>query len=176
MNKCNLEPLSFSHSPRNVTQCSGLLQETPAFDTCPINIKIGVMGKSITLTVDSIIVTDGEKVVLVKRRFDPYKNYWALPGGIVEYGETVEAAVVREAKEETGLDIRIDRLVGVYSDPKRDPRGHFVSVCFLCKPIGGEPRSSDETKEVKLFSKEELKGVRLAFDHETMLRDAGFTD
>lgn len=133
------------------------------------------MKRVITLTVDSIIVSAGGEVVLVKRRFDPYKNCWALPGGMVEYGETVEAAALREAKEETGLDIGIERLVGVYSDPKRDPRGHFVSVCFLCKPIGGELRARDETEEVKFFSKEELKGIRLAFDHEKMLKDAGLT-
>ncbi|HEX3034827.1 MAG TPA: NUDIX hydrolase [Thermodesulfobacteriota bacterium] len=132
------------------------------------------MEKSITLTVDPIIITDDGKVVLVKRSFDPYKDHWALPGGIVDYGETVEDAVIREAKEETGFDIKIEKLVGVYSDPKRDPRGHFVSVCFLTKVGGGELKISEETKEVKLFSKEELKSLKFAFDHEKILRDVGF--
>ncbi|GIW46146.1 MAG: DNA mismatch repair protein MutT [Deltaproteobacteria bacterium] len=134
------------------------------------------MKKAITLTVDPIIVTDEGKVVLIKRAFDPYKDCWALPGGMVEYGETVEEAVRREAKEETGLDVEIERLVGVYSDPGRDPRGHFVSVSFLCRPVGGEFRRSRETKEVKAFSKEELKSIKLAFDHERILKDAGFIE
>ncbi|HXG31640.1 MAG TPA: NUDIX hydrolase, partial [Thermodesulfobacteriota bacterium] len=114
--------------------------------------------------------------VLVKRVFDPYKDHWALPGGVVEYGERVEDAVIREAKEETGLDIRIERLIGVYSDPGRDPRGHFVSISFLCRPTGGSLRTSKETKEVKAFLKEELRSIKLAFDHEKMLRDAGLIE
>jgi 8-oxo-dGTP diphosphatase len=134
------------------------------------------MKKTIMLTVDPIILTKDGKVILVKRIFDPYKNHWALPGGIVEYGETVEIAVVREAKEETGLDIKIEKLAGVYSDPNRDPRGHFVSVCFLCVPVGGALTTSEETKEVEAFSKEEIKSIKLAFDHEKILKDIGFTD
>lgn len=132
------------------------------------------MKKSIVLTADPIIITDDEKVVLVKRNFDPYKDHWALPGGIVEYGETVEDAVVREAKEETGLDIKPEKLAGVYSDPGRDPRGHFVSVCFLSKVVGGEMGISEETGEVRAFSRKELKSAKLAFDHEKILRDVGF--
>lgn len=134
------------------------------------------MKKTITLTVDPIILTNDGKVVLVKRSFDPYKDHWALPGGIVEYGETVEIAVIREAKEETGLDIKIEKLAGVYSDPNRDPRGHFVSVCFLCVPVGGELTTSVETKEVKTFSKGEIKSIKLAFDHQKILKDIGFAD
>jgi 8-oxo-dGTP diphosphatase len=132
------------------------------------------MKKSIVLTTDPIIITDDEKVILIKRNFDPYKNHWAFPGGIVEYGETVENAAIREAKEETGLDVKIEKLIGVYSDPKRDPRGHFVSVCFLSRIVGGKLGIGEETKEVKAFSKEELKSIKLAFDHEKILRDIGF--
>lgn len=128
------------------------------------------------LTVDPIIMTNQGEIILVKRVFDPYKDCWALPGGFVEYGETVEDAVIREAKEETGLDIRIEKLSGVYSDPNRDPRGHSVSVCFLCKAVGGELKTSAETKEVKAFSKKELKTTRLAFDHEEILKDIGFIE
>lgn len=128
------------------------------------------------LTVDSIIMTNQGEIILVKRVFDPYKDCWALPGGFVEYGETVEDAVIREAKEETGLDIRIEKLSGVYSDPNRDPRGHSVSVCFLCKAVGGELKTSVETKKVKAFSKKELKTTRLAFDHEEILKAIGFIE
>lgn len=127
--------------------------------------------KIITLTVDPIIITGDNKLILVKRSFDPFKDRWAFPGGIVEYGETVEDAAIRESKEETGLDVRIERLLGVYSDPKRDPRGHFVSVCFLCTPVGGRLKTSEETKEVKAFTKEELKSLKLAFDHREILDD-----
>lgn len=134
------------------------------------------MKKMIRLTVDPIILTNDGKVVLVKRSFDPYKDHWALPGGMVEYGETVEVAVIREAKEETGLDIKIERLVGVYSEPNRDPRGHFVSVCFLCVPVGGTLTTSEETRDVKAFSKREIKSIKLAFDHQKILKDIGFAD
>jgi 8-oxo-dGTP diphosphatase len=134
------------------------------------------MRKTIMLTVDSIIMTNQGEIILVKRVFDPYKDCWALPGGFVEYGETVEDAVIREAKEETGLDIRIEKLSGVYSDPNRDPRGHSVSVCFLCKAVGGELKTSVETKKVKAFSKKELKTTRLAFDHEEILKAIGFIE
>lgn len=134
------------------------------------------MKKMIRLTVDPIILTNDGKVVLVKRSFDPYKDHWALPGGMVEYGEIVDVAVIREAKEETGLDIKIERLVGVYSEPNRDPRGHFVSVCFLCVPVGGTLTTSEETRDVKAFSKREIKSIKLAFDHQKILKDIGFAD
>lgn len=127
-------------------------------------------GRNITLTVDPVIITRKDQVVLVKRSFNPYKDCWALPGGIVEYGETVESAAIREAKEETGLKVRIETLLGVYSDPKRDPRGHFVSICFLCRPMGGKLRSSNETREVRAFKKEEIRHLRLAFDHRRILK------
>ncbi len=138
-----------------------------------IRRRINRIPRNITLTVDPIIVTSDKRLILVKRSFDPYKDHWAFPGGIVEYGETVENAAIREAKEETGLDIRIERLLGVYSDPKRDPRGHYVSVCFLCEPVGGTLKTSEETKEVKTFTKDELSSLKLAFDHRKILDDLG---
>ncbi len=128
----------------------------------------GVMN-CITLTVDAIIPYKG-KIVLVKRKNEPFKDHYALPGGIVEYGETVEKAVLREVEEETGLKGKIHSLVGVYSDPNRDPRGHFVSVCFIVIPVGGELRSGSDAKEVGLFGLNELP--KLAFDHEKMIKDA----
>lgn len=125
------------------------------------------------LTVDPVIISEN-KIVLVKRKFDPYKNFCALPGGIVEYGERVEEACIREAFEETGLKVKIQKLLGVYSDPGRDPRGHFITLVFLCKPVGGElKKETRETREVKLFSREETRKIKLAFDHEKILKDAG---
>ena len=114
------------------------------------------------LTVDAAIV-DAGKIVLIKRANPPYKGSWALPGGFVNVGETVEAACAREAREETSLDVEVVRLVGVYSDPGRDPRGHTVSVAFLCKKKGGKLRGADDAKEAKWFSLEDLP--TLAFDH-----------
>ncbi|ADC65556.1 NUDIX hydrolase [Ferroglobus placidus DSM 10642] len=125
--------------------------------------------KCITLTVDAIIPYRGG-IVLVRRKNEPFKGKYALPGGIVEYGEKVEDAVIREAEEETGLKCRIEKLVGVYSDPNRDPRGHFVSICFILTPIGGELKAGSDAEDVKVFKLEELP--ELAFDHEKMIKDA----
>jgi len=125
--------------------------------------------KCITLTVDAIIPYKG-KIVLIRRINEPFKDHYALPGGIVEYGERVEDAVLREVEEETGLKGRIHGLVGVYSDPDRDPRGHFVSVCFIVLPVGGELKAGSDANDVALFSLDNLP--KLAFDHEKMIKDA----
>jgi len=128
-----------------------------------------MMKKCITLTVDAIIPYRG-KIVVIRRRNEPFKGYYALPGGIVEYGETVEEAVLREVKEETGLDVKIHKLVGVYSDPNRDPRGHFVSICFITLPVGGELKAGSDAKDIALFSLDNIP--KLAFDHNKMIEDA----
>jgi 8-oxo-dGTP diphosphatase len=121
------------------------------------------------LTVDVIIRRRDGSLVLVKRLNPPFKDFYAIPGGFVEYGETVEDAAVREAKEETGLNVRIRRLVGVYSDPNRDPRGHVVTIAYLAEEISGELRAGGDAGEVEAF-----KGLpsKLAFDHRKILRDA----
>ena len=120
------------------------------------------------LTVDAIILYN-KKIVLIKRKNPPYENYYALPGGFVEKGETVEQALIREVKEETGLDVDILKLVGVYSDPKRDPRGRVVSLCYLTKANGKLAPASDAV-ETTLFDISEVP--ELAFDHEQMMADA----
>jgi 8-oxo-dGTP diphosphatase len=122
------------------------------------------------LTVDTIIRM-GERVVLVKRRKGPHKGKWALPGGFVRYGERVDHAAAREAEEEAGLKVKIQKLVGVYSDPKRDPRGHIVSICFLAEAVGGRLAAGSDAAEVRAFKK--IPWGELAFDHASMLRDAG---
>jgi 8-oxo-dGTP diphosphatase len=120
------------------------------------------------LTVDALILFEG-KLVLIRRRNPPFKDSFALPGGFVEVGETVEAAVVREAKEETGLDIEIIKLLGVYSDPLRDPRGHTVSVCYLAKGRGKLKAGSD-AKDTGLLGLSEIP--ELAFDHNKIIENA----
>ncbi len=125
--------------------------------------------RCITLTVDAIVPYEG-KIVLIRRKNEPFKDRYALPGGIVEYGERVEDALRREVKEETGLEVEVYRLVGVYSDPDRDPRGHFVSVCFVALPKGGRLMADSDAKEVALFDLDEIP--ELAFDHNRMIEDA----
>ncbi|EHR78149.1 NUDIX hydrolase [Thermococcus litoralis DSM 5473] len=126
--------------------------------------------RCISLTVDLVILhKDG--IVLIKRRNEPYKGYWALPGGFVEYGERVEDAAIREAKEETGLDVELLDLIGVYSDPKRDPRGHTVTIAFLAKGKG-TLKGGDDASEARVFKLDEVKDLKLAFDHGKIIEDA----
>jgi 8-oxo-dGTP diphosphatase len=132
--------------------------------------EIEEMMKPVTplLTVDALIIHK-RKLVLVKRKNPPYQGCFALPGGFVEVGETVEAAVAREAKEETGLDIEIIKLQGVYSDPSRDPRGHTVSICYIAKGSGMLKAGSD-AKDTGLFDLNEIP--KLAFDHNKIIENA----
>src|SRR5579885_1600020 len=100
------------------------------------------------LTVDGVVVENGA-VLLIRRRHPPFAGHYALPGGFVDYGETVEAAVVREVREETGLDTAIDCLLGVYSDLHRDPRGHTVSVTYLLRRLGGTLAGADDADDAR---------------------------
>jgi 8-oxo-dGTP diphosphatase len=120
------------------------------------------------LATDAVILCQGA-VVLIQRKNPPFAGSYALPGGFVEIGETVEAACRREAKEETGLEIELLGLVGIYSDPDRDPRGHIVSAAFLARGKGGLLAGSD-AREARIFS---LQGLPpLAFDHCKIISDA----
>jgi 8-oxo-dGTP diphosphatase len=121
------------------------------------------------LTVDAFIIMEG-RYVLIERKNPPFQGQWALPGGFVDVGETVEAAARREAHEETGLEVELLALLGVYSDPARDPRGHTVSVVYLAKPAGGALSAGDDAASARLFAPDE--DVSLAFDHGAVVRDA----
>lgn len=118
-------------------------------------------------TVD-IIIEKEDKIVLIYRKNPPYG--WALPGGFVDYGETLEEAAIREAKEETNLDIEILYLLGCYSDPKRDPRFHTITTVFVAEGKG-ELRAKDDAKLAKLFKIEEIPWDELVFDHAKILKD-----
>jgi 8-oxo-dGTP diphosphatase len=120
------------------------------------------------LMVDVVIPAE-EGVVLIRRGSDPFEGRWALPGGFVEVGETVEQAAVREAAEETGLVVELAHLVGVYSEPERDPRGHNVSVAFLARVFGGELLASTDASEVSVL---DPGAVDLAFDHSRIIDEA----
>lgn len=117
------------------------------------------------LTVDIIIEVEN-KIVLIERGQEP--PGFALPGGFVNYGESLETAAIREAKEETGLDIKLQRQLGAYSDPSRDPRQHNVSVVFVAR-AEGTPKGGDDAKSAALFGKNDIPA--LAFDHEKILAD-----
>jgi len=125
------------------------------------------------LAVDGIINVQNEDgkfegIVLIERKYPPVGL--ALPGGFVEVGESVERALLREMKEETGLKVVALRLFGVYSDPKRDPRFHVVSLVFECV-ARGKPRGRDDAKEAKVYPYEEIPFDKLVFDHGKILRD-----
>ena len=121
------------------------------------------------LTVDAIIeMRDGSGIVLVRRRNPPLG--WALPGGFVDIGETVATAARREAKEETNLEVEITELLGVYSEPKRDPRGfHTVGLVFIAR-ASGQPVGGDDASEARVFSLDALP-ADIPFDHPLILQD-----
>lgn len=124
--------------------------------------------------IDAIILESNESIVLITRGVPPYKGYWALPGGFVELGEEVEDAVKREIREETNLEIELIKLVGVYSDPQRDPRGHIISIAYLCRRKGKieSLKGGDDAKEAKVYQRQQIEKLELAFDHNIILRDA----
>ena len=129
-------------------------------------MKVRSNSKNPVPTVDIIIqLKDG--ILLIKRRNPP--EGWAIPGGFVDYGETLENAAVREAREETGLTVRLIRQFHTYSDPKRDPRKHTISTVFIAE-ASGKAEAGDDAAEVGVFSADKLPDS-IAFDHREILKD-----
>lgn len=127
------------------------------------------MYRNPALAVDAVVIKNG-RILLVKRRNDPYKGKMALPGGFVEYGERTEDAVLRELREETGMEGRVKKLVGVFSDPMRDPRGHVVSIAYLIEPKSEEVKAGDDAAECEWTR---IEGAQdLAFDHADIIKKA----
>jgi len=109
-------------------------------------------------------------VVMVKRKKDPFKDYFALPGGFIDEGERVEDAVRREAKEELSVKVEPLDILGIYSDPNRDPRGHIISITFIARIVEGEVKAGDDASEIRMFKvDDEIDKVKLAFDHSQIL-------
>lgn len=123
------------------------------------------------LTTDCVMCDRYRRIVLIQRRNEPFKGAYALPGGFVDIGETVEAACRRETLEETGLTVGDLQLVGIYSDPGRDPRGHTVSVAYLAVlPDAPNPKAGSDAKAAKWVK--DWRGLDLAFDHAKIIADA----
>src|SRR5262245_50762221 len=129
------------------------------------------MHKQPAIAVDCVIFNSEGDLLLIERKYAPHKGKYALPGGFVEYGETLEAAARRELREETSLKVRQVHLVGTYSDPKRDPRGHTISVAYVAvAPRGSRVYGGDDAASAQF-----VKGwrkLKLAFDHAAIVRDA----
>ena len=123
------------------------------------------------VTVDAWIEDANGRVLLVRRGRPPFQGRWSLPGGFCEWGETTEESCAREAREETGIRVRIGDVLGVYSDPKRDPRGHTISVLYDARPVGGSVQGGDDAAEARWFSSSELLSADLAFDHGRIVRE-----
>lgn len=115
-----------------------------------------------SVTADGIVVK-GHEIALIRRGKEPFKGSYALPGGFLNYGETLEHCVVREVQEETGLRTEIVGLVGVFSSPDRDPRGHFVTAVYHLKVVGGTMRAGDDAEGAEWVHLDRLP--RFAFDH-----------
>ena len=135
--------------------------------------------KSPLLTVDAVIqFNKKEDIVLIRRKNPPFKSSYALPGGFVEIGESVEDACIREAFEETNIKVKIVKLIGVFSDPKRDPRGHIVTVAYLCEPRtkNENPKAQDDAAALELIPLSKIPSLKLAFDHMQIIIASGILD
>lgn len=124
-----------------------------------------------SLTTDIFIFDDDFNFILIKRKNDPYKGYWALPGGFVEYGESVETAAIREAKEETNIDVELKDLVNVYSKPDRDPRGHTITIAYTAKGDISTKKADSDAAEIDIFSPADIDKIDFAFDHAKIIKD-----
>ena len=118
-------------------------------------------------TVDIIIEIESKGIVLIKRKNPPYG--WAIPGGFVDYGESLEKTAVREAKEETNLDVKLIKQFHTYSDPRRDQRHHSISTVYIAK-AKGKPRAKDDALKIGIFNELNLPD-KIAFDHRSILKD-----
>ena len=132
-------------------------------------------GPKPSLAVDGVIFEEDENLILIRRKNPPFQGELALPGGFVENNETTEAAVRREIKEELGIKTKIKHLIGVYSDPSRDPRQHIISVAYELEPLSTKFKAGDDAKSFERVSLKKLSSIDLesiAFDHGKIIKDA----
>ena len=120
------------------------------------------------------VIVDQNRVLLIRRGTPPLLGEWSLPGGVLECGETLRDAVVREAHEETGLTVETGEMLGVYErvirDDARRVRYHYVLIDFLCRAVGGDLKAGSDAADVRWFTREELPALNLAFDAEDVVR------
>ena len=121
-----------------------------------------------SVTADGIVLK-GNDIVLIKRGKEPFKDSYALPGGFLNYGERLEECAVREVLEETGVKTKVVELVGIYSSPDRDPRGHFVTAVYHLEPVGGMLKAGDDAKDAEWVPLDKLP--KFAFDHGKIIQD-----
>jgi len=123
------------------------------------------------ITVDAWIRDGKGRLLLVRRGRPPFEGRWGLPGGFLEWNETTEACCARETVEETGLVVEVGELLGVYSDPRRDPRGHNVTVLYDAAPKSGRAKGGDDAAEARWFTERELERLEFAFDHREIVME-----
>jgi 8-oxo-dGTP diphosphatase len=123
------------------------------------------------LTVDAWIRDARGRVLLVRRGRPPFEGRWGLPGGFCEWKETTEDCCARETLEETGLTVTVGRLLGVYSRPDRDPRGHNVTVLYAARSRKGTARGGDDAAEARWFTPADLRRLPFAFDHREIVME-----
>ena len=121
-------------------------------------------------TVDIIIEKD-DRIVLIRRKNEPFKGKLAIPGGFVNEGELIEDRAIQEAKEETFLDVELREILGVYSVPDRDPRGHLMTTVFIAKPISGRVKGGDDAASADWFKIDDKVLNELSFDHKKIITD-----
>ena len=121
------------------------------------------------IAVDGILYQNG-KIILIKRAGETFHNYFALPGGFVDENERVEDALHREMLEELSVSVEPVAILGVYSDKRRDPRGHVISTVFICN-YSGKPRAGDDAAAFQIMTLDEALNKNLAFDHKIILSD-----
>src|SRR5579884_473346 len=122
------------------------------------------------ISTDCIVFDEFDRVLLIRRKNDPFRGQYAFPGGFIEVGETAESSARRELKEETGIEAGELRLLGVYSDPKRDPRHHTITIAYVVRVRGQKPVAGDDAAWAEFVADAEKE--KLAFDHNIILRDA----
>ena len=127
-----------------------------------------------SLTVDAIIEDRIGNIVLIRRKYPPFQNYYALPGGFIKKGEKPIEALIREVKEETNLDVKVESKIGVYNKDGRDPRGNVHTTAYKCRVIGdfSDMKGGDDSKKTELIPLDQLENIELAFDHKEILKDA----
>ncbi len=134
------------------------------------SVSIPPMHKQPSLAADCVVFDPAGRLLLIRRKNPPFRGQYALPGGFVDYGERMEEAALRELREETGIEGRIVRLIGVYSRPDRDPRGHCVSAAYLIEAGSHKAVAGDDAAEAEFVSN--FRAEKLAFDHDEIVADA----